>query len=86
MGVLSVFGLGKDYDPEDDRLAAPDEAEGRDLNVHVERCAVRYTQLRKGQYVNSQRIIFLTVLVVAVLIINLLANGEKAAKVLAAIL
>lgn len=86
MGLLSVFSIGREYDPEDDRLAAPNEAEGRDLSVHVERCAVRYSQLRKGQYINSQRIIFLTVLVVALLVINLLANGEKAAKVLAAIL
>lgn len=85
MGLFDFF-VGAEYDPTYDRLSAPLGEEASNLALHVERCAGRYQQLRKAQHNTARRISVHTLLLVAVLVVLVLANGEKALKVFMGIL
>ena len=85
MGFLDVFSGGQ-YDPEDDRLAAPNELEAQNLGLHIERCAGRYLQIRKAQHRADGKLNMQTLILLALMIVVALALGKDALKTLVGML
>lgn len=72
--ALLEFLMGDRYDPHDDDLATPGGAEVGDLELHVQRCALRYRQLRKGQHANTRKLNLVLAMVAAEFLILLASN------------
>lgn len=85
MSIWDVFKGGV-YDPEDDRLAAPNEQEADNLPLHVERCALRYHQVRKTLARSEGKLNMQTLLLLALMIVVALALGKDALKTLVGML
>jgi len=86
MGWLIALIMGGKYDPEEDKLAAPNDMEADDLRLHVGRCALRYRQLRKDQHEAKAQSRLNFAVSLAALAIIALSQGDKAMNVLLAML